>query len=491
MTRKNLLYIVTLAILLCFSACSDDSFSSSTSNLLTFSTDSVHLDTIFSTVPSSTRSFWVYNNSSDGIRCTSVRLQNGNQSGFRVNVDGSYLGPTSGYKLSDVEIRKGDSIRVFVEATLTTRHNEGPQKAEDNLIFTLESGREQTVNLNAYAWDADILRNVIVSSDSTISNLRPTVVYGGIHVNSGATLSIEPGTTIYFHDGAGIDVEGRLICEGTATEKITLRGDRLDKMFDYLPYDRVSGQWEGLHFMESSYNNSLAYTDLHSTYDGIVADSASVDQLKLQLSASTIHNCQGDGVRIENGFALIENCQITNTLGDCLHIDGGRVQVNNCTIAQFYPFDSARGNALNITNNKGELNPFYCLNSIITGYADDVIQGQFDESDSTRIFAFQFEDCILRTPRITEADSVYYVRVVFENVEDTLTTGRKLFTNIDADMQYYDFHLAAESAAIGQANPQTASATDLDGNTRDETPDLGCYEYQFSSLSLPKRMKIR
>ena len=50
-------------------ACTDnDSFSSSTGNRLSFSEDTIHFDTLFSTIPSATQTFWVRNESGDGIR---------------------------------------------------------------------------------------------------------------------------------------------------------------------------------------------------------------------------------------------------------------------------------------------------------------------------------------------------------------------------------------------------------------------------------------
>lgn len=95
----------------------DEDFSSSRADLLTFSTDTVRLDTTFSNVPTPTRTMWVYNRSGKGIRCSNIRLEGGNQEGFRVNVDGTFLGQAAGFQTNDVEIRKGDSIRVFVELT--------------------------------------------------------------------------------------------------------------------------------------------------------------------------------------------------------------------------------------------------------------------------------------------------------------------------------------------------------------------------------------
>ena len=189
-------------------ACTDDdSFTTSPNNRLTFSTDTVRMDTVFSSVPTSTRTFWVYNRSGDGIRCLSVGLERGNQSGFRVNVDGSYLGSSSGYQVSDIEVRDKDSIRVFVELTSPLNHGNTPQKIEDNLVFRLESGIEQKVNLNAWSWDADMMRDVVVESDMTIGGDVPVIIYGGIVVREGATLTLNDGVTLYFHDGAGIDVE--------------------------------------------------------------------------------------------------------------------------------------------------------------------------------------------------------------------------------------------------------------------------------------------
>lgn len=121
-------------------ACSDDdSFTTSPSARLTFSRDTVSLDTIFSTVPTSTYTFWVYNTNGDGLRLCQVRLQRGNQSGFRVNVDGSFLDNVTGCSVSDLEIRKGDSIRVFVELTSGLTNSDLPQLVEDNIVFSLES----------------------------------------------------------------------------------------------------------------------------------------------------------------------------------------------------------------------------------------------------------------------------------------------------------------------------------------------------------------
>ena len=444
--------------------------------------DTVRMDTVFSTVPTSTRSFWVYNKSGDGIRCTSVRLANGNQTGFRVNVDGEYLSPTAGYQVQNVEIRNKDSIRVFVELTSPTNGKDGPQLIEDNLVFTLESGVEQRINLNAYTWDAQLMRNVVISSDSTIGGgTKPIVIYGGLRVDSLATLHITAGTTLYFNSDAGINVYGRLVSEGAADNNIILRGDRTDKMFDYLPYDMVSGQWKGIVFHSSSYDNVINYTDIHSTFDGIVCDSSDVSKMKLQLFNSTVHNCQGYGLKTVSCKVDVRNCQITNTLQDCVAILGGNVNLTHCTIAQFYPFDSNRGVALRYANHSDDvklpLERMDCVNTIVTGYGEDMVMGDncTVEGDTT-MFNYRFINSILRTAKVEDDENI--MGVIWEDVKDTATVlGEKNFRMVDIDMQRYDFHLDSLSYAINKADIEQSLPLDRDGNTRDELPDIGCYEF--------------
>lgn len=473
-------------------SCSDDdSFTTSSNNLLTFSVDTIRMDTVFSKVPTSRRSLWVYNKSGDGIRCTSVRLVNGNRSGFRVNVDGTYLGKESGYQTSDVEIRNKDSIFINIELTSPQNNKIGPQYMEDNLVFVLESGVEQKVNLNAYSWDADIIRNLRIKNDTVISSDRPIVVYGNMTIDSLATATIVPGTTIYFHSGSGLDVYGRLLAEGTADKNIVFRGDRTDKMFNYLPYDMVSGQWNGIYFHSSSFQNLMSYTDTHGTFDGIVCDSSDVSKLKLALYNSTVHNCQGYGLKSVNSVVDVRNCQLTNAQKDCAAIYGGGALFLNCTIAQFYPFDSNYGAALRFTNgieDEGGKHdyPLYqmdCINSLVTGYADDVVMGVV--RDSTVAYSYKFVSSILRTDSLEENENI--INVIWENVDsvdiDTVSGGEKNFRLVDRYTQHYDFHLSERSRAIGAATTETeyAMPIDRDGRRRDDHPDIGCYEFVESA----------
>ena len=456
------LYVLLLMAMMAFvmpSCSDDDGFTMSPGNLLTFSQDTVSLDTIFSRVPTATKTFWVYNKSGNGIRCTNIRLEKGNQTGFRVNVDGSYLGASDGFMVNDIEVRNRDSIRVFVELTSPANNKDVPTLLTENLIFNLESGAQQKVCLQAFTWDADMYDNMIVSEDKTIESTKPIIIYGGITVEEGATLTLKAGTTLYFHENAGIDVYGRLLVEGTVDNNVILRGDRIDRMFDYLPYDRVSGQWQGIKIHESSYDNLIEYADIHSTYNGIVCDSSDVSRLKLNLYNSVIHNCQGYGLLSIHSVVDVVNCQITNTLNDCVAFYGGV------------------GRVMQSTNIKGDqvlpLYDFSCINSIVTGYADDVVMG---EADSTANYKFSFDHCMLRTPAIE--DTINIKNVIWEDPEDTVTVyGHKHFRVFDTENLIYDFRLDSLSTAIGKALPLESLPFDRLGIRRDEEPDLGCYEY--------------
>lgn len=437
-----------LLILVSIWACSDDdSFTTSQTARLTFSTDTVKMDTVFSTIGTRTYDFWVFNNSQDGLRLKTVRLLSGNQSGFRVNVDGSYLDNTTGSVVNNLEIRKDDSIRVFVELTAKENLQLEAQKIEDDLVFTLESGVEQKVNLCGYAWDAVQWRDMVVSSDTLIESDKPIIIYGGITVDSLATLTFR-NTTLYFHDKAGVDVYGKLLAENTV-----MRGDRLDHMFDYLPYDRVSGQWRGLLFHSSSYGNVIRQSEIRNAENALWCDSAGIDsdELRLYLEETVVHNSKGYGLLTVNSRISALGCQFTNALGDCVAIFGGVAVFDKCTIAQFYPFSADRGAALSWANYwQDDTQPLtldlQITDCIVTGYADDVVMADSTGTTEEVPYKFFIKHSLLRTPAVD--DTLKIVDVMWETPEDSIQ-GKQHFRLIDEENLIYDFRLDTLSTAHG------------------------------------------
>lgn len=474
-TRIRLLFLVLSTVAL-FVSCDDtDSFAPAGNRTLTFEEEQIDLGTIFSGMPSATKDLWVYNKTGEGIICSEIRLAQGNQTGFRVNVDGWYLGPESGYRVQDVRIASGDSIRLFVEVTSYPTGRTTPQEISDYLIFTLDGGGTQRLQLSAQTIDAVEFGNYDIQTNTTFASTQPVLVKKTITVAENATLTIEAGTTLYFANDAGIDVYGTLICEGTASDNVVLRGDRIDNMFDYLPYDRVAGQWKGLHFFESSVGNRLTYTDIHSTYNGIVIDKPTQEGLHLLCEQVTVHNCQGYGVLSHGATINLVNTQITNTLNDCLLADGGSVQINASTLAQFYPFDGNRGAALRFTNENEDLTQMVCENSLVTGYADDVVMG--NRADNGKAFNYHFANSLLRTENPSEAEQGNFIDCTFEDISAEEEGGQYNFLLFDTENLEYDFSLAKGSLAIGLGLKATMPVIDRKGNSRDDSPDVGAYEY--------------
>lgn len=436
---KRIFY--ALFFCLAWVACQDDdSFTTATGLKLDFSVDTLKLDTVFSQTPSSTYSFWVYNRNADGIRLQSVRLSRGNQSGYRVNVDGIYLDNANGSQTNQVEIRQKDSVLVFVELTAPVTQQTNPVLVEDHLLFTLESGVEQRVCLSAWTWDAKKLYAPVITKDTIIDSRVPIIIYGDMKVNEGATLTLR-NTSLYFHDQSGMEVYGTLKAEGCL-----MRGDRMDHMFSYLPYDRISGQWRGICLYPSSTGNTLTDTEIRNPQNGIICDSAAIDSTvyRLQMQNCVVHNCKGAGVSARHANIWMESCQLTNTLDYCLSIVGGRVEIHHCTIGQFYPFSGDRGAALSLTNRYSPLDYFRCEGSIVTGYQENVLSLLLDDDKPQD---YQFANCLLRTTDRTD-DTLHFQQILWESAQDSIQ-GKQHFVLIDEENLNYNFHLDASSPAQG------------------------------------------
>ena len=245
MTRSyNKVILAVLGLILaCLTNCHEGhSFSSDPSHRLTFSTDTVTFDTLFTRVSSSTYSFLIFNNNDTDLHIVTAYLSDSDNSPFRVNIDG-----LSGSTFSDLTIRSSDSLFVFVEVTIDPRGQDAPFEVCDSLLFVLESGITQQVQLRAYGQDATVLRGLVVDSDIHLTSRRPYLIYDSLRIDEGATLYLDAGTRLYFRDKVEMQVYGRIEAVGTKENPIIFRGARTDHMFSYLPYDRLSAQRYGTH----------------------------------------------------------------------------------------------------------------------------------------------------------------------------------------------------------------------------------------------------
>jgi hypothetical protein len=437
---KKFIYILWIAIIGggAFTACNDEeSFSTAVSDRLSFSADTVSFDTVFTTIGSSTTILKVYNPNKKALRISSIALADAPHSGFRVNVDGS-----SGTAFSDVEINSGDSLYVFIELTVDPQNSDNPVFIKDSLTFQT-NGNTQYVKLQAYGRDVIILKGKTISEDTTFTSKRPILVYDSLRIDKGATLTIEPGTELYFHSGAWLQVHGTLQAVGNTDQRILFRGDRTDWMFSYLPYDHIPGQWGGIHLYNTSGSNHLSYVNIHSATSGLVCDSTTT----ITLENSVLHNFTGTALNLQCCTAAITNCQITNAAYNCVTMNGGKATFLQCTLANYYSWSSRYGYALGLSMTSGQP---------VASFTNCLIDG-VSNIDST-----------------AEGKEVTYNSCTKSNTDGYL--------DINADLFEYDFRLSKTSKAINAGNAEAAAASPLDLNGRnrlaDTAPDNGCYEWE-------------
>jgi hypothetical protein len=128
--RKLFSLVLNIIIIIFWSSCREDFNFNITETQLSFSKDSVYLDTVFTNIGSSTYNLKIYNNSNNNILIPSISLENGEDSYYRLNVDGMYGGQSnSGKYFENVELLAKDSLFIFIETTIdiTNLTNESNQ----------------------------------------------------------------------------------------------------------------------------------------------------------------------------------------------------------------------------------------------------------------------------------------------------------------------------------------------------------------------------
>jgi len=465
---------------LSFSSCvEEEKFETAAGDRLTFSVDTLKMDTVIAGTNSVTRRFAIYNNNSDGVSITNIAFLNGVNDGFSVIVDGSYV---DGNLSTSIDCRSKDSLLAFVQITPAESNQDDKVLHEATLVFTLANGSQQSVVLNAYSQDVIWMRAVHVQTDMLLSAQRPYVIKDSLTIEEGSTLTLDAGVRLMFASNAHMRVNGRLVVNGTREKPVVLRGDRMDYMFENQPYDRISEQWQGVVITDKSYGNNLNYCDIHSGTYGILCESSSSETEKLRLENCVIHNVSGTALESYNSKIFAGNTQISNAGGNCVCLYGGDNEFVHCTIAQFYPFSGMRGPALYYSNYKDKTNyhltnaAFY--NCIITGYSDDEIFGDRMEGYGAGTFNYHFQNCLLNTDEVVDEE---LINNVWDKKSNKVSRSGN-FPHFNLDALSYDFRLDSLSVAIGAGDPSVTQShypSDRNGKIRlvDGKSDAGCYEY--------------
>lgn len=477
---KQLLAAATILMCILLAACwGEEDYTLSPHDRLRFSTDTLAFDTVIAGEPTGTRMLDVHNEASKTLRIKAVFLAKGKASLWRVNLDGEFL---QGGRTDNVNLLPNDSLRLFAEMTAPLTGQDVPSRYEEQLIFELESGQRQQVVLTAIGQEVTPLRARKITRDTILDARRPYQIFDSLVVAPEATLTLLPGTRLYFRPRASLIVRGRLLSKGTLEHPVVMRGDRLGYMFTQQAYDRIPNQWGGVVLASGSRDNQLDYTDIHSGAYGLRCEPSEGEEALLTLRNSVIHNTKGHALAATNCRIEVGNTQISNAGGDCVHLIGGRARFVHCTLAQFYPFVGARGVALSYTNelhDKPAPLEAHFINCLITGNAADDVQATPSLRYKKATFNYLFQNCLLNTSKVETSAQI--VNCLFEDeAPEAMRRAQQFFPSFDLKSLFFSFTLSQKSLAVGKAHLPTTLQwpTDRLGRSRltDGKADIGCYE---------------
>ncbi|MDN3659055.1 hypothetical protein QWZ08_25650 [Ferruginibacter paludis] len=459
--------LITICCLL-FSSCQKDSFITSQNAQLSTSVDSLKYDTVFTSIGSITQSFKISNPNNQKLLLSTVKLMAGPASAFKININGS---PSD--EANNIEIAANDSIYVFVTIHVNPTFNNLPFVVKDSIMISY-NGNTRFVQLQAYGQNANFLKSRVIKGDVKWSSPLPYVLLGSLHIESGATLTIDSGCKIYSHADAPVIVDGTLIINGTKEKKVIFSGDRLDADYKSLP-----ASWPGIYFRESSKNNVLTYAIVKNAYQAVVAEKPSVNSNpKLVLHQCIIDNAYDAGLLCVNSSVDADNSLITNCGTNIGLTYGGKYHLTNCTVAAY--------STSYITHKKPVLT--------VTDYA--TLNGATLSADLNAVFRnciFWSDNSSVDNEVATDKQGSGAFNVVFDHclykakedpINCTITEAVKnqdpLFDSVDVAKQLFDFHINNSLApGIDKGIGGIGFVKDLDDNKRSVgLPDIGCYEKQ-------------
>ena len=462
-------------------SCREYQASADPSLRLSFSCDTLSFDTVFTEQGSATMQLMVYNRNASALIIDRVWIEDGEA--FTVNVDGE----PKLEQLTNLQINGGDSLYVFVRVTdFGKMAADGAIRIEDILHFHLTNGTTQQVLIEAFAQNATRLGRIgkgkTFISSYTFTAERPYILYDTIVVEG--LLKLEAGSSLYMHNGACIIAQSDVEANGTLDAPIIIRGDRLDHLFDSVPYLYAGGSWNGIYLQsEQPRNYSMNYVDILSGNVGLYCYNSGANGLSnLTMDGCCIHNHSKYGLVLVNTDALVTNTEISNCASYCVYCSGGTHEFVHSTIASYFNYTTIRIQSVAKENcaavyidNLSKTGPktttsFY--NSIITGYLTNqlVVATPLD-----RFYPGVFVGNYLKTDSLAiphaEAN-IYWQKTDTANVFVNDFYKYKEYI-------YYNFHLDSVSPAIGIGDSTVALPypMDRDGVSRAfKRPDAGCYQ---------------
>ncbi len=462
--RTLFFFFISLISLSFWQGCISDDFTDSPSDLLTFSTDTLSFDTIFTDLGTPTARLKVFNKASKAVNISRISMRS-DDGIFSINVDGQ-----SGKVFENVEIRANDSIFVFVECFIDENSDPRPFKVEGLLDF-LTNGVTQTVTLEAYGQNVRRLRGVTLNSDVTFTDEMPYIVFDTLRVAEGATLTLSPGTRMLFHDKGMLQVDGRLLALGENGKMISMRGDRLDFLLLDTGYEILAGQWQGVKFASGSFGNRMEYVEMQSSSAGVVVDSCGIlDRNKLTLVNSWLHNSEGNVLRSSHAWVDAYGCCFSDGGEAVVKLTGGNHNFVQCTMANYYLFAISPESILTLSHLSSEDRTGVSNTLMKADFSNCIIYGMTSplspmELDDTDVY---MRNVLLGS---SGSDDDHFISCLWDENPEFMT---------QRDKYIFNYRLKEDSPAIGAGNPVFVTSEclfDMDGIYRLEwgNPSLGAY----------------
>ena len=481
---------VALLFLLSFSFTScNDTYSDNLNHKLTFSVDTLRFDTVFTGIGSETAQIKIYNHHPKAINIAQVGLLKAGNSCFQINVGGMANAENT---MHDVEIGAHDSLYLFVEVNIDPTQQDAPLFVNDKVLFSVND-HPQSIELEAYGQDVEILRKKYILNDTTLNGNKPYLVYDYLAIDTAKTLTLDAGCTIYFHHNAQLVVYGNLKAHGTLEKPVRLRGDRLDNVLPDVPYNSVSGQWDGVYLLHKDGAHELHHVELNSGYNGLYLNNEHREKCPtMSLHNVRIHNFAYYGLVVQNADVEVINSEVSNCGSYCVYLSGGTHRFEHTTIANYYNYPATM-----LHPNLREDKPALCINDIpklkapmSSRFRNCIVAGsRTNEIGLYAAFPDKYDGVFEHN--LIQADSLTHLPQFKHNKWITNSTqwspsgqAIRLFKNIrydsEKDWRYYDFSLDSASVACGIANWAIAEKYPLDKNENnrlaDGAPDAGAYE---------------
>ena len=513
--KKTFYFLICCSFMLLWSSCRKDFDFSPSTGSLEFSKDTVYLDTVFTNIGSSTYNLKVYNRSNDDILIPTLGLALGDNSEYRLNVDG-----IPGKTFENIEILAKDSMFIFVETTIDINNLptlDGEFLYTDKIEF--DSGNNlQTVDLVTLVKDAvfiypdrdnttgiietltldiggeqvetEIQGRYLMPDEYTFTNERPYVIYGYAAVPNGETLTVEAGARVHFHansgilvsEGASIQVNGALSTDEELLEnEVIFESDRLEPAFSDVP-----GQWGTIWLFDGSINNTFDYATIKNATVGILCEGNPDEAMaKLAINNSQIYNSSNFGILGRNTSISGENLVINNSgQSSFAGTLGGKYNLTHCTIANYWN-NSFRQFPSLLINNFSETEEGILLadleeanfnNCIIYGNdTAEFIIDEFEDNTTNLQFDFKFTNCLVRFPENSTTFTGENYNLSGPHYENVIFNRTPHFR----DGNENDMIIGEESAGINMADPVLAAQVpkDILGEDRIASPDIGAYQH--------------